>query len=555
MSEERKKILEMLSDGKITVDDAERLLTAIGDGDRDTRPVDDAPQDKDPVIDLNNLEQQIRAGFEGARRTVRASMPHLRTAIRNASPDVERIVEEATASIPGFIEEMTTTLRDTFGQSEHRGDDRYPAEVELDFTEESPIQPESRLALHNPRGTIEVIAWDEDRMQADVHVTVRSHDEETARAAAESVQLVQEPGDGRLVLRPVFPRGREDASYRLDIRLHVPRRLLLDLHTTHGDLVIPEMESDIVLGGDHGQIRLAGTTGSASVQHNHGSVQVGRVGGKFALNANHSHLDLDESVLDTSINAHHGRLRLRRIGGDLALNAHHSPFDADEVHGNAVANSHHGPLNLRQVIGDLTVNSKHCPVNVQQVGGSLRLASDHGPVEVQKVSGELSAQCGHGPLSIGPVGRSAVVRSSHSPVDIGPVGEEVTVEADRGPVHIRGAGGRVTVRASRGDVRIDNPAKEVMVENSRAAIDVFPEGPVRSAYTLSNDRGNVTVILPDGSDVSVEGFVRRGVVETSLPLAVSANGEQGQSVSGNLGTGEAPVRVEMSRATLTLRRE
>jgi hypothetical protein len=55
--------------------------------------------------------------------------------------------------------------------------------------------------------------------------------------------------------------------------------------------------------------------------------------------------------------------------------------------------------------------------------------------------------------------------------------------------------------------------------------------------------------------VSVEGFVRRGVVETSLPLAVSANGEQGQSVSGNLGTGEAPVRVEMSRATLTLRRE
>ena len=553
MSEERKKILEMLSDGKISVDDAERLLNAIGDGDRETGPADDGPRKKPPGIDLDNLEQQIRSGFESARRTVRASMPHLRTAIRNASPDVERIVEEATASIPGFIEEMTKTIRDTFGQSEPRGDDRYPAKVERDFTEEAPIQPESRLALHNPRGTIEVIAWDEDKMQADVHVTVRSHDQETARAAAESVQLVQEPGDGRLVLRPVFPRGKEDASYRLDIRLHVPRRLQLDLHTTHGDLVVPEMESDLVLGGDHGQIRLAGTAGSASVQHDHGSVHVGRVGGKFALNADHSHLELDESVLDCSINARHGRLRLRRVGGDLALNAHHSPFEADEVHGNAVVNSHHGPLNLRQVIGDLTVNSTHAPVNVQQVGGSLRLASDHGPVEVQKVGGELSAQSSHCALSVGPIGKSAVVHAGHGAVDIGPVGEEVTVEASRGPVHIRGAGGRVTVRASRGDVRIENPAREVLVENSRASIDVLPEGPVRSAYTLSNDRGNITVILPDGSDVAVEGFVRRGNVETDLPLSVSANGEQGQSVSGNLGTGEAPVRVEMTRATLTLR--
>jgi len=129
----------------------------------------------------------------------------------------------------------------------------------------------------------------------------------------------------------------------------------------------------------------------------------------------------------------------------------------------------------------------------------------------------------------------------------------VTVEASRGPVHIRGAGGRVTVRASRGDVRIESPAKEVLVETSRAAIDVLPEGPVRSAYTLSNDRGNITVILPDGSDVAVEGFVRRGNVETDLPLSVSANGEQGQSVSGNLGSGDAPLRVEMARATLTLR--
>ena len=510
MSEERKKVLEMLSEGKISVDDAERLLAALGaDVQKPTERVSEADPhvDEDVTIDLNGIERRVRSGVEGVRRTVRASMPHLRTAIRDASPDVERIVKEATASVPGLIEDMTRTIRDTFGQTTDRGDDRYPAKVERDFTETAALQPSTQLVLHNPRGTIEVVTWDEEKVQADVHLTVRSLDEETAQAGSDSVQLVMEPTDGRLVVRPVFPRGQQDASYRLDILLHEPKR-----------------------------------------------AQLGRVGGKFALNSDHSHLELDESVLETSINAHHGRLRLRRVGGSLALNAHRAPFEADEVHGSAVANSHHGTLNLRQVIGDLTVNSNHGPVSVQEVGGSLRLASNHSPVVVQKVGGELSAQSSHGSVSFGPVGKSAVVRCSHGPVDLGPVGDEVTVESDRGPVHIRGAGGRVTVRASRGDVRIENPAGEVLAENSRAAIEVRSETPVHSAYTLSNNRGNVRVILPEGSDVAAQGFVRKGRVETDLPLEVTANGQQGQVVSGTLGVGGPSLQAEVDGGSLILHR-
>ena len=125
-----------------------------------------------------------------------------------------------------------------------------------------------------------------------------------------------------------------------------------------------------------------------------------------------------------------------------------------------------------------------------------------------------------------------MVRCSHGPVVIGPVNGEVTIESDRGPVHIRGAGGRATVRASRGDVRIENPAGEVLAENNR---------------------GNISVALPEGSNVRVQGFVRRGQVETNLPLEVSANGQQGQVVTGELGAGGASLQAEVKSGTLTLR--
>lgn len=546
MSDERKKVLEMLSDGKISVDDAERLLAALGEQTQE-------PADQGTAVDVGDIEQRIRDGVEGVRRTVRSSIPHLRTAIRDASPDVERIVEEATASIPGFIEDMTQALRDTFNQGSSGDDDRFPVKVERDFSESADIEPSGQLVLHNPRGRLEVITWDQPGVQADVHATVRSHDEATARTAADSVQLVQEPSGERLVLRPVFPLGKQEANYRLDITLHVPASLRLDVHTAHGDLEVAEMGSDLVLGNNHGHLRLAGTSGDVAVQHNHGSVAAGRVGGTFALNAHHSSLEIDEAVQKASINAHHGRMRMRRIGGDLALNSHHAPFEADEIHGSAVVNSHHGPLNLRQVGGDLTLTSHHGPVAVDQVAGSARLSGDHGPLRIDKVGGELSAQINHGPLHIGAVGKSAVVRSSHGPITLGPVQGEVTAEADRGPVAVRGAGGRVTVRASRGNVRVENPAGEVLVENSRASIDIVSADPVRSAYTLSNNRGNISVVLPEGSSVGVQGFVRRGKIDTDLPVAVSANGQQGQSVSGELGAGGPAIQAEVESGNLILR--
>lgn len=561
MSEERKKILEMLADGKITVDDAERLLIAVGDrgagGPRSAGAVDDEgddPADRGPDLDAADLERRIRAGLDVAHRTVRASMPRLRAVIRDNAPNVERIVGEATAAIPGIVEEMTRAIHGAFDEARDRGDESFSARTERDLSVQAPLAPGSRLILHNPRGRVEVATWEEERVQADIHVTVRARDEETARRCAEAVQVVPEPEDGRLVLRPAYPEGRQEASYQFDIRLRLPRRLHLDLHTAHGDLVVSEMEGDLVLGGEHGDLRLAGTSGAAAVQHSHGGVHVGRVAGAFALNAHHSSLHLDEAVGEASLNAHHGRLQLRRVGGNAVINAHHAPLEIDEIHGNAVANNHHAPVQVRQVLGDLALNTHHSPVQIGQVGGSLRLANDFGPVAIERIGGELSAQSSHAPLDVGAVGRSAVVRSTHGPVDLGPVGGEVTVESDRGNVRIGGAGGRVAVRASRCDVRIEHPAGEVLAENARGAIAVLPAGPVRSSYTLSNNRGNVRVVLPEGSSVAVQAFVRRGHVDTDLPLDVSANGQQGQSVSGALGAGGPSVQIEVDGGDLSLRR-
>ena len=69
MSEERKRVLEMLAEGKLKVDEAERLLAAMEDGPGegpDDPPGGDDPEDGDHFDPLDGLGDEIRAGMAEA---------------------------------------------------------------------------------------------------------------------------------------------------------------------------------------------------------------------------------------------------------------------------------------------------------------------------------------------------------------------------------------------------------------------------------------------------------------------------------------------------------
>jgi DUF4097 and DUF4098 domain-containing protein YvlB len=565
MSEERKKILDMLSEGKITVDEAERLLNAVADT---PRPESDAGggggdngsgRASRPGLDLDDLERQIRSRVADVRRTVKTSMPHLRTVIKDAVPDVERIVEEATAAIPGLVEEMGRTFKQAFGEVRRQAGERHSARAEREFTETAPITPGSKLSLDNSRGSIVVETTEsgegEERLEARVRVEVRAVDEAAAQSYAEGVRLEIQTGEDGVRLLPVRPPNEGgSAECLVHVHLKVPAKLDLDLSTAHGDLVVPDMDGNLLLNSRHGEARIAGATGNVSIQQQHGSLQLGRVAKSLALDAHHSRVRVEEVTEKAQVAGHHGKVSVGRIQGDLVADLQHAPFDLEEVGGQAVVNGSHGKLSLGRIGGDLSLNARHSPVDIEEVDGKAQLANNHGPIKAKRIGGDLAVQSQHGAVEIGEIGGAAVAKCNHGRLHLGRVAAAVTVDADRGQVYVGPSAGPVAVRGNRGEVVIEEPGGEVLAENSRAGIVVRASAPVRDAYTLSNNRGNIEVILPEDSDVEVQGFVRRGRVDTDLILSVSANGQGGQSVEGKLGDGSAALRVEVSEGNLVLKK-
>lgn len=87
MSEERRKILEMLSDGKISVDEAEKLLAAISSSDSDSGRDSTGPisQGKAQPKYLRILVEPSEENGDGERVNIRVPFKLVRAGLKLAS--------------------------------------------------------------------------------------------------------------------------------------------------------------------------------------------------------------------------------------------------------------------------------------------------------------------------------------------------------------------------------------------------------------------------------------------------------------------------------------
>ena len=111
MSEERMKILEMLSEGKLNAEEAARLLDAL-DGSEDRQENTKKRSRSGLGLDgLDGLEDEIRDGLEDARRALEEAVPEVERALGEAMPEIGRAVKVAVGSIPNVGRIVKDALR------------------------------------------------------------------------------------------------------------------------------------------------------------------------------------------------------------------------------------------------------------------------------------------------------------------------------------------------------------------------------------------------------------------------------------------------------------
>ena len=554
MKEERMKILKMLQDGKITAEDAMKLLEALGDTEeephrqtlrrqrRRNRQRGAGIQEEPippPPPDPPRIQEEVQERIREARATLRASMPKVKNAVREAMPNVNRIVREVSIPNVGtIIQEAMQTASDAFSEWAEKTDTQHPEKAVRQLVETTPIHASDRLSISTPKGHVASEIWDRDEVQVDAAIAVWGTDEAAVNAFAEQIDIHIRRESDSVRIQPRVPKREKDdpvQSVRIDFKLRHPQKVDLDVRAAHGNITLPEIDGAAILNNRHGKTVFEGASGNVQIEQHRGDIAVQRAGG------------------DLSLDAHHSEMRVNAVSGSVTVHAHYGALDIDHIGGNTAVDTRHGPVTIREIGGNLAIKSGHSAIRVDRTDGNVQVENSHAPIVVREIGGEFIAENRHSSIKADRIGGRAVAKNKRGNIALRNVGSDVAVKNGPGATHLENIAGPISLRADRGTVTIENPEAGVMIQSRGGRIAVRPHKPIGGDYAIQNKQGEIELAIPKGSAVDIHGYVGRGQIQTDLPLSLTGTSRTSQVVSGPLNGGGARIALELDRGNLILR--
>ena len=323
MKEERMKILEMLQDGKITAEEAMKLLEALGDTAEEPQRQTRRRQRQRSRQGGAGIQEEVQERIREARKTLRASMPKVKNAVREAMPEVNRIVREVSIpDVGAIVQEAMQTASDALSGWTEKTDGQHPEKAVRQLVETTPIHASARLSIATPKGHVASEIWDRDEVRVCATIAVWGTDEAAVSAFAEQIDIhIQSESDG-VQIRPRVPKPEKDGpvrSVRIDFELRHPQKVDLDVRASRGDITLPDIDGAATLNNRRGKTVLKSASGNVRIKQHRGDIALQRVGGDLSLDAHHSAMGVHTVSGSVTMHAHRGTLAIDHIGGELWL--------------------------------------------------------------------------------------------------------------------------------------------------------------------------------------------------------------------------------------------
>lgn len=368
MSEERREVLRMVAEARITAEEGESLLQTLD-------ALDESKQDSTEQAPSQGKQESfvelLKAGAASLKD--QGGLSHtFRRVLRNSAGDTE----------PGAHRDR--------GNSHRTCHEEPRSKVQLETGEKFD------LAVDNRHGDIEVKSWVRNSLQIDYQITVEAEDEQTAKTIASEIEIRIEPEKDasdrttRTSITTDYPEEWElwrngGPRARVDYWLVIPQQTNLELHNGHGDVSVADLR------------------GTTTASNRHGNVSFGAIGG------------------DLILDVHHGNVEVGPIQGNMRFKGRHGNAELGKVGGNFEGDHRHGSLELDEVGGDFALAHRHGSAVVHSVGGAIEVDKGHGRIELGGVRNTFHIDAHHADTHLGvaaSLGEDCVIKGHHARVDL-----------------------------------------------------------------------------------------------------------------------------------------
>ena len=289
MSEEKTMILNMLKEGKISVEEAHDLLEAV-ENHPDEKNADHTEKEK-LKVDLDEMKADLKDGFKEFGKTMEGTI---------------RSVVKGFKSLG-----IGSAMSSAFGAAKES------AEKELILSADGL----SGINLKTQSGDVSVTGGDSKDVLIQAVVTARGSDTENAKERAEGIDLIYEIEDGCLTIKDSGTRMQITGPYSVDYTITVPKEFDAKLQTMDGDVMIRYIDGAIAVNNYSGDIHLKDCSESLKVNTKSGDIEIEGFTGKINLRTLSGDLNLSDIVSDA--------LSCNTLSGDIDGEIH--PTDNADI--------------------------------------------------------------------------------------------------------------------------------------------------------------------------------------------------------------------------------
>ncbi len=218
-------------------------------------------------------------------------------------------------------------------------------------------------------------------------------------------------------------------------------------------------EKSTDLETDHGNIHIAGMTGSQDLTTDHGNIDVKEISGPVVAKTWHGNIKLTAAKNDIEARTDHGDVEIEEGYGKVKLLTSNGNIKIRNVKGNVRADTDHGDITGDQIGGDLTASTSHGNIHLDRLACSVDASTDHGNLNVNfdKLTGTTLLKNSNGDISLDVPKADAIDLDLHGKKVV--VGTIANFSGTRGNDVFRGkmngGGLKVTAKTVKGQVDLE----------------------------------------------------------------------------------------------------
>ena len=235
------------------------------------------------------------------------------------------------------------------------------------------VNENATLYISNKYGNVDVITWNQNRIEIEVKITVKGNDLKNVEGKLKSINILFEASKSLVEARTKIEStkskwswwGKENINYKINYFVKMPITNNADLNNKYGSIELDKLEGKVNLNCDYGNIQvdqLLNDSNSIDLDYCGASeINFMRSGN---VNIDYSKLKIDESE-SLNVNADYSTARLGKVN-DLKFNSDYGSITVKDVK-NISGSSDYAGVKIGTLRKNLKINTEFGGVKVQNI--------------------------------------------------------------------------------------------------------------------------------------------------------------------------------------------